>query len=544
METAFYNGIVYTADAAVPVAQAFVVRDGTFVAVGTNSDVAACATKVDLGGRCVIPGLVDSHCHILSGIQQAAMNMIFLENEILPEELGETLSEEVAPGSDGLVAAMGIDITKGTFSARDLDGHFPDRPVMVFSFDGHALLLNTCAMQALGVDREVEDPDENSYFVRGQDGLPTGLVIEIPAMMRCRSLMGDETEGDHGEALEGLLQAYASCGYTTAFDAMSADGEAAEVFPLLKEFDESGKLTMRISGSFCYHGEEYMEPEEALDYMRELRDSVRSDNLRMDTLKMIADGTVEEHSALLSEPYADQPQCRGSELTGAEDMRTMAQLAAEDGFRIHIHAIGDRAVTEVLEVLGGPGRTAPTRTIAHNQIYRAEDIERIAREGDIFFQTTPHWVQFDEATVAFLGEKRAGRQFPFGTMRRNGVAVTFGSDACVGEPSCNAFAGMFYAAARAEDPERFGCFPPAEEGISREEALAAYTIAGARQLGWEKETGSITAGKSADFVILDRDPMTCPIAELPDTTVLETWFRGEQVFRLDADDDGEGKTRR
>ena len=529
METAFYNGIVYTSNADVPVAQAFVVRDGVFAAVGTDSDVAACEVKVDLQGRCVIPGLVDSHCHILSGIRQAAMNLISLENDVLPEDLGRILSERVDPEGDGLVSAMGIDLTKGEFSAQDLDGHFPDRPVMVFSFDGHALLLNSCAMQILGVDREVEDPDENSYFVRGRDGSPTGLVIEIPAMMRCRALTGEE-DGDYGDALAGLLHAYASCGYTTAFDAMSADGDSPEAFALLREFDESGKLTMRIAGSFCYHGEDYMEPEEALDYMRELRSSVCSDNLRMDTLKMIADGTVEEHSALLSEPYADRPESRGSELIRAADMQTMAKLAAEDGFRIHIHAIGDRAVTEALDALSGPGRTAPTKTIAHNQLYRAEDVERIAREGDIFFQTTPHWVQSDEATVAFLGEQRAGRLFPFGTMRRNGVTVTFGSDACVGEPSCNAFAGMFYAVARAEDPGRFGCFPPAEEGISRGEALAAYTIAGARQLGWENETGSITAGKSADFVILDRDPMTCPLADLPDTEVLETWFRGTQVF--------------
>lgn len=210
MVTAFYNGIVHTADDALPEAQGFIVKDGRFAFVGTDEEViayanrAGIAERVNLQGRCVIPGLTDSHCHFLSGLQSAATNMIFLEETTKPEELGAVLAGKAVPDDDGLVAAMGIDITNGTFSARDLDGQFPNRPVMVFSFDGHALLLNSKAMEQLGVNRETEDPDENSYFARDPEGNPTGLVIEIPAMMRCRVLLDEGDAADYGETLEEM----------------------------------------------------------------------------------------------------------------------------------------------------------------------------------------------------------------------------------------------------------------------------------------------------------------------------------------------------
>ena len=527
-EIVFCNGKVYTADPSVPAADSFTVCGGRIVDVGRGPEAHPGACRVDLRGRCVIPGLVDSHCHILSGIQRASMNAVELDSGIRPEELGAALSALAPEGAD-LLTAMGIDLTRGTFSAANLDGAFPHRPVVVFSADCHALLLNRRAMEQLGIGRETEDPGGDSYFVRDESGAPTGLVIEIPAMMRCTPLITGQADSGNEKALADMLRGYAALGYTTVFDAMSADGRIPDVFPLLRRFDEEGKLTLRLSASFCYRGGEEMDPSEALRLMKELRSGCTSRNLRMDTLKMIADGTLEEHSALLFEPYTDQPQNSGSELIRPVDMLRMARLAAENGFSIHIHAIGDRAVSRALDTLCALEPSAGTQTIAHNQLYRPEDILRIARAGNIFFQTTPHWMAADDYTQARLGDVRFLCQFPAGTMRRNHVAVTFGSDTCLDLPGANAFEGMYAAAARGIDPDRLGFYPPAEEGLSREEALAAYTIAGARQLGWEQETGSITPGKSADFAVLDRDVLSCPLSELRRPRVLQTWFRGNTV---------------
>ncbi len=527
-ETAFYNGRVYTSDEKCPSATCFVVRDGKFAAIGSDELAENCRDREDLHGRCVIPGLVDSHCHILSGLQRAAANVLFLDQETSPEGLADAILESSDMSEEGLITAFGIDITRGTFSNRDLDGAFPDRPVMVFSVDGHALLLNSRSMEMLGIDRNTEDPDENSRFVRDEKGDPTGLVIEIPAMMLCKRLMDEYSVQPTAEDVGGLLYAYAAKGYTAVFDAMSQDEETQDLLPLIKSFDETQGLTLRFSASFCYHGEAHITPQEALDCLRRMREEYDSENLRADTLKLITDGTVEEHSALLFEPYSDMPESRGSELLAPEDMEEMANLAAKEGFNIHIHAIGDMAVKRALDTLIGTGNISGTKTIAHNQLYRPEDIERIIKAGDIFFQTTPHWVATDDYTLSLLGEERYSRQFPVGTVRNKGVTVCFGSDNCLDEPSSNAFCGMYYAVNRGADEKSF---PPENESITRAQALEAYTISGARQLGWDKETGSITPGKSADFLVLDRDIFDCPLDELPETQVEQTCFRGKAVFR-------------
>ena len=529
-EIVFHNGKVYTADTAFPIVHSFAVRDGRFIAVDCDPDEFPDAERVDLHGSCVVPGLVDSHCHIINGIQRSSMNVIEVDSDILPQELGAALAAK-APEGDDTLTAMGIDLTRGRFCADDLDAAFPSRPVVVFSLDGHAMLLNHVAMARLGINSETADCDESSYFARNDSGEPTGLVIEIPAMMRCASLVDDRADGKEEAALEELFRKYAALGYTTVFDAMSAGGSMQDVFPLLKRFDDAGKMTMRLSASFCYHGGECPDPSGVLQKMKELRDGYSSGNIRADTLKMIADGTLEEHSALLFEPYADQPQKRGSELISPADMMLMAKKAAHEGFSVHIHAIGDRAVSNALDVLCALPPSSGTKTIAHNQLYRPEDVERIARAGDIFFQTTPHWMTADDYTQSRLGKERYLRQFPVGTMLKNGVTVTFGSDTCTDMPAANAFEGMYDAVARGEDPVGLGLYPPDSEGISRQEALTAYTIAGARQLGWENETGSITPGKSADFLVLDRDILNCPLNELRHTRVIQTDFRGNTVYK-------------
>ena len=530
-ETVFYNGKIYTADKKGSVAEAFVVRDGRFAAVGGMDIVEGSPEKVDLKGRCVIPGLIDSHCHLFAGVTKAAMNVQNVSKDTRPEELGKALL--ALDEQNDMLMVMGIDITQGDFSARDIDPYINDRPVLVFSFDSHALLLNSCAMEFLKVDEHTEDPGEQSYFVRDDDGKPTGLVIEIPAIKLCMENIWDV--GDDSTAiLREICKGYSALGYTTVFDAMSVYGGTDEELAMtggLSELDSRGELDLRICMSFSYQGGNFMDKEQALEIMKRMREQFSTEHVFPDTLKLITDGTVEEHTALLYGPYADEP-VTGSEMLSCEDMEEMAALAASMGFNIHIHAIGDKAADRALDVLCGLGTIKGTKTIAHNQLYSDKAAERIAAAGDIFFQTTPHWVRTDNYTRRFLGEERYRRQFPVGTMVRNGVTVTFGSDSFLDEDTANAFLGMYYAEARGIGACDGICFPPHSEGADRENCLRAYTINGARQLGLAEITGSIEAGKSADFVILDRDIMACTPEELKDTEVEETWFAGREVYSL------------
>ncbi len=528
---AYYNGTIYTCDPKHPSAQAFIVEDGRFVCVGSNDDIKDCAEKTDLEGRCVIPGLIDSHCHMFAGVAQAAANMQAIDPKTKPSELGDVLKsviEEDPEDTGEVLVAYGLDITLGTYSAGDIDRAVNDRPVIVLSHDGHALLLNSRAMEEFGVDKDIEDPGEGSYFARDDDGDPTGLVIEIPAMRKCTALLSELLTGDSYEPLKLIAGSYSALGYTGLFEAMSVNDDTDDILASLKRLDEDGNLPLRLSLSFCYNGENAIGIDEAIRIMKDNRDRFTSENVKPDTLKMIPDGTIEEHSALLSSPYSDETGGFGSRLLSYDEMKKAASLAAGEGFSIHIHAIGDKAVNEAVSVLTSLGPTEGTRTIAHNQLYSDDDIKRIIKDKNIFFQTTPHWMKGDEHTFKCLGENRYDSQFPVGTMVRNGVCVTFGSDSCLDLETSNAFLGMYYACTRGDKALlKDKALPPSLESITREQALYAYTINCARQLGIADETGSISVGKSADFIILDRDIIKCPINDLIETEVLKAFFRGK-----------------
>lgn len=535
---AYYNGPIYTADCNNPIVNAFVVDDGRFVYVGAEDGIGECEEKIDLEGRCVIPGLIDSHCHMFAGVVSAAANMIFVEPDTKPSELGETilaLLEESPVADNQTIVCMGIELPMGDFCSSNIDSAFPDRPVVVFANDGHALLLNSTAMEELGINRDTPDPSKDSYYVRDDDGDPTGLVIEIPAMRPCAKLISEISMEARRSTLKQVARAYTSLGYTGVFEASSIDSEDCENLVALFDIDQEGELPLRVSTSFNYGGEDSIELEDFLQVMEKCRANYSSANVLPNTLKLISDGTVEEQSALLFEPYCGAApegdnKNYGSEIVKYDEMKRAAELAADRGFSVHIHAIGDKAVCRTLDILTFLGDIKGTKTIAHNQLYRPEEIEKIIQAKDIFFQTTPHWATGDKHTLSVLGEDRYKMQFPIASALNGGVAVTLGSDSCLEEETSDAFKGIYYACTRGGSSLIEGqSLPPKEEAISRMDALMAYTINGAKQLSLGDETGSITEGKSADFLIIDNDIINCSLEELWETNVLETHFRGERV---------------
>ena len=530
-KTAFYNGTVYTADRRNPKAEAFVVEDGRFLWVGTNEELAGCDRMIDLEGQCVIPGLVDSHCHMLAGVTQDVTSMLFVDEKTTPETLGRTLADLVA-GSElsgrRVVAAMGIDLTKGEFSADNIDCVISDRPVIVFSNDGHGLLLNSFAMNKLGIDKDTPDPGPESYYARDREGNPTGLVIEIAAMRPCKAILPSPGIKEYIEIIPDIAAGYTSLGYTTVFEAMSVYDYQTDVLEALHLLDKEGSLKLRVSTSFGYNGEDFMPAGDVVEIMQKNREKYTSENLKCYTLKLITDGTIEERTALLYEPYSDDTANCGSEALIFEDMQRGMNMAAAAGFDIHIHAIGDKAVGRAIDAFCSIGEMKGTKTIAHNQVYTDADIERMIKAGDIFFQTTPQWMKGDEHTRKCLGKERFLKQFPVGTMQKMGVKVSFGSDSCLEPETADAFFGMYCACTRGDRSLwKEAALPPSGERLTRMESLYAYTINGAMQLSLEHETGSISEGKSADFLILDRDIIECPAEELKGTKVLKTFFRGE-----------------
>jgi predicted amidohydrolase YtcJ len=529
----FYNGKVYTADETLPYATAFVLKGNRFYCVGEDSEALEYGSGTDLKGRRVVPGLIESHAHMIGNAVTGGMNLFFIDPKTAPGDLPGALSEvrrrkEYADAS--VLTGMGIRLTEGTFSAADIDSAVPDKPVFLFSDDGHALLMNKKALALAGVSAETPDPGKGSYFVRDQRGEPTGLAVEIAAMQFCLPACRHSDPGDLARKLDSAGREYARFGFTAGFDAATVTDGDPEILDFLKEYEASGRLHMRLFTSFVYYGEDQIPIAELLEGMKLARDSCSSELIHPTTLKMIADGTVENLSALMYEPYCVENGTCCTETFRTETMSAAARKAAEAGFNVHIHAIGDRAIDQAIEALSGIDRRNVTGTIAHNEVYTKQSIEKMTSPGNnIFFQTTPYWFVQDEHTERILGRKRMKYLFPAGSMARGGVKVTFGSDSLDGEICRNPFAGMFFAAVRGLPGQRI-CFPPESEGITMEEALKAYTINGAMQLGAADFTGSISPGKYADFVILDRDILQIPIRDVIHTMVDATYFNGVCVY--------------
>ena len=250
--------------------------------------------------------------------------MLFVDSKTRPEQLAEAISSQLrhshVPDNETLVL-MGIDLTVGEFSAANIGPAVSDRPAIVFSNGGHALLLNSKAMEELDICKETPDPDSSSYYVRNENGEPTGLVIEIAAMLPCKALIKEKGPEENSELIREIALSYSRLGYTGLFEAMSVDDDSTDVLEALKKTDEEGKLPLHISTSFCYHGEGIIDAETVIGLMKRNREMYSSENVSHDTLKMITDGTVEEHTALLYEPYADSEDNCGSEMLSAEEMK-------------------------------------------------------------------------------------------------------------------------------------------------------------------------------------------------------------------------------
>ncbi len=529
----YYNGKIYTADQANPSATAFVVKDGNFVYVGDDRGALAYGPGVDLDGKRVVPGMIDSHCHPVMTAALASLDPIMLDGKMNLEEALATLKRGAADSDHSrqpFIFGFGFGTACRPVRAVDLDQAVPDRPAVVFSDDGHALWINTKAMQLAKLTKNTPDPvPGGSYFERDSEGNPTGFVVETTAGFLLLRQLGIFTAKDVEEQLPKILKMFASKGITGIFEAGFAVIGEADGLEALRQLEKKDKLTMRFFTSYFYFGPPTDTPEKMIKIMRANHRKYHTDLVHADTLKMIADGTLEVQSAWMHEDYLPPAKGRGGPLLRYKDMLPAAQLAAAEGFNIHSHAIGDAAVTEALDYQRDLGKIKGTKTICHVQVLPKNGVKRFA-EQDSFYQTTPCWLGDDDYTADILGKERYLRQVPLASLLKGGVKLTFGSDFPVsgGEAGVDPFLNTWFAVNRKTNDE---IAPPKEEAIGVKECIDAYTINGAEQLGAATRFGSITVGKSADFVVCSDDVLSIEPEKLKDVSVEETWFRGKCVYR-------------
>jgi predicted amidohydrolase YtcJ len=530
-----HHGVVYTVDSTFSIAEAFAVKDGKFVAVGSNKDILSkysAVKMIDAGGKAVYPGFIDAHCHFYSyGKTRTEADLIgcrsFKEmvNRVVAYSKTNKAPWIVGRGWDQNLWAV------REFPLKDtLDMLFPNTPIYLSRVDGHAALVNQKALDLAGINFDTKVAGGEIIKISKSTGYDDFRIINgqmknfghpsKTEVTRITGVLVDNAtdlvkkvipEPSKEEIMQYLLKAQEDCykvGLTTVDDA----GLDKKIIDIIDEMQKSGKLKMRIyamaSGT----------PENMDYYLK--HGPYKTDQLNVRSFKFYADGALGSRGACLLQPYDDKPDQQGFLLQKPEYYVEMAKRIANSPFQMNTHCIGDSANRYILDVYAsvlGENNNRRWR-IEHAQIVNKNDFAKFGR-----YQILPS-VQPTHATSDMywakdrIGEARLKGGYALKQlMEQNGVLPT-GSDFPV--ESINPLYG-FYAAVARQDSAGFpvGGFQP-ENALSRQEALKGMTIWAAYANFEEKEKGSIEPGKFADFVILEKDIMNIPLKELRATRVV------------------------
>ena len=540
-------------------AEALVIKDGKFAYVGDETGatewIGNTTEVIDCKGKSVIPGLGDAHLHHAQAVLKygtCSFSHIVPNPETdtpdgvvkLIQEKLKTYAEEHknAPvirgfGWDRMWFAGVLQGIVRPFTRHDVDAVIPDKPVVLTSFCGHLVLLNTKALEAAGVTKDTDD--HHGLIVKEADGTPSGYISE-PAIFRpiIYSIPNyDFTPEEYHDCLKKAFNDLNASGYTLLCDCQQVESSYA----VLSEMARNGEFTARVSG---VHNVNDATRESDLEKAIANRTKFDVDELFMvDTVKYFADGSL-----AMIEPYTErasdkEPGTREPLLWDEEHLKESMALANKEGFNIHTHAMGSYAIRRVIDCYENAQQLYPNpkirNIIAHCTFIEPEDRVRMGK-SHIIASNQPGWFS-DNPTeepvmVAWWGEDVVKQTYPSKSLISNDVVCAYGSDFPVN--AAYGLAGIQVAMTRRHvklDPtyELFKDLPAAlpNECVSLKEALQAHTIHVAYQAHLEKVTGSIEVGKSAELVVLDSNIETTPADQIQDIKVLETVFKGKTVFK-------------
>ncbi|MBI5960078.1 MAG: amidohydrolase [Chloroflexi bacterium] len=528
-----YNARIYTLNPAQPQASALAIQRRRIVAVGDDDTIRALAgpgtVQTNAGGRTVIPGLIDAHIH-WEGVARALYSVNVFEVPTKAEALRRVAerARRLPPGE--WITGFGwsqVYWPDRTFpTAADLDSVAPDHPVYLTAKSGHAAWVNSAALRAAGITAHTPDPAGGS-FQRDSSGAPTGILLEDPAMLLVSSKIPKPApEQVAAWMVEAQTLAWAA-GLTGIHD---YDNPSCMV--ALQLLREQGRLGLRvikqINAPWITHAHELG-----------IRSGFGDDWLRIGSLKIFADGALGPRTAHMIEPFENEPDNYGIVVTDKEEMYDLVSRASAAGMSSAIHAIGDRAVHDVLDVFEavrgeeaarGISRPARRHRIEHVQLIHPDDAHRLGALDVIASMQPIHATSDWEMSERYWGA-RARWSYNWRTQIEAGARLAFGSDSPV-EPF-EPFKGIFAAVTRRRpdgSPGPEGWFPDGRLDVDT--TLRGFTQGPAYAAGMEHDLGTLAPGFLADLVVLDRDPYTISPDELLAVQVVGTLIDGGWKHRI------------
>ncbi len=529
------NGDILTMDAMFPRVEALAVAQGRVIALGTSADIrsfASRATKViDAGGRMVLPGFQDTHIHLQDSGHGYGLNAN-LEAARSIAELAKELKDFAARHRGNWVNGVGWYtgiFTDHNLTRQVLDEAVPDRPCYILASDGHNACLNSAACRAVGLERGTPDPF-NGHFVLDEAGDPTGMLHE-DAIDWALKRMPPVTDAEYAE---GVRFAQALCnrnGFTGVLDA-SVGRRHARVYQGLAD---AGKLTVRLCATAKVKPEETTR--EALERIEALRREHRSAAFNIHSAKFFLDGVLENRTGAMIDPYSDAIGGNAPLMFEARHIKELFTAFDAARFQIHVHVIGDLAVRAALDGLeaarNANGRWPSLHQLAHVQCIDPADIPRF-RDLGAMANVQALWARHEpsvtDVALPMVGAERGKWMYAFRSLIDAGAPFCLSSD--WGVSTLNPFQIMETAITR-QPPRKQGDHPVflPEQRMTRAECIMGYTLNAAAAAWRGDDTGSLAYGKYADFIILDRDILTCDVYDIGDTHVVLTVLGGQEVHR-------------
>jgi predicted amidohydrolase YtcJ len=545
-ELVLRNGAVLTIDAQDTVATAVAIRNGRVVAVGSDAMVAKLVgphTKViDLAGKTVTPGLIDTHSHVLSGVTEAMYEADLTRASSVAEILGlvKAQAEKTAAGDwvQGFGWNEGVIAEHRGPTLKELDAVTAGHPVQLENVTHHYAIVNSAALAKLQIDATTKDP-EGGTIVRDAGGKPTGLLKEAAQNLAINAIP-PLTVTQYRRGVQAVLEQMHAVGLTGAKDIVYPNEWAAYL-----AFAKSDGLTVHMC-PLMWAGTTVDSAKVTLAAIARARTeaaAIQSHDLGVCGAKILLDGSAMGRTAWRNEDYAPNPRQAGSTGRGYPTVdpaqyRAMVNLFNAAGVAVGTHAIGDRAIDLAVDSYADALSQNPQVGLRHSVIHAHEPTEHalkvmqeLQKKYDAGIPETQsiflYWL--GDSLPAAFGPRQSQHLMPLATYRKLGLVFASGSDFPVA-PLSPAL-GLWATVAREPLKGTFGPHPfGTEEAVDVHTAMRSYTVWAARQLFLEKETGTVAIGKWADLAVWDRNPYAVPTAELKEMKCLMTLYKGVVVF--------------